>query len=112
MFIYHITQKTDWEEAEKKGSYSAESLQSEGFIHCSLHEQVLDTARRYYAGITGLVLLEIDPELLTSRYMMEPSTGDAFYPHVYGEINVSAVKRIATFEPQHDGEFIFPGELD
>ena len=39
--IYHLTSRRDWNEAQKSGEYRAESLESEGFIHCSTETQVL-----------------------------------------------------------------------
>jgi uncharacterized protein (DUF952 family) len=110
--IYHITLKSDWQLAGERGWYEASSLANEGFIHCSYQAQVADTANRYYAGVQGMVLLEIDPARLDSRWVEEKSTGDALYPHVYGRINLDAVDRVAPFEPQPDGRFIFPVELE
>jgi uncharacterized protein (DUF952 family) len=110
--LYHITLKSEWQLAGERGWYEAPSLASEGFIHCSYKEQVADTANRYYTGAQGLVLLEIDPAKLDSRWVAEVSTGDALYPHVYGRINLDAVQRVAPFEPQPDGRFGFPGELE
>ncbi|MBN2256899.1 MAG: DUF952 domain-containing protein [Anaerolineaceae bacterium] len=112
MYIYHITKNDDWLKAEEIGSYTAPSLDQEGFIHCSFRHQVCDTARRYYAGIHGLVLLEIDPHKLTSRWINEPSTEEELFPHVYGSINLDAVMHIVPFEPQTDGTFNFPMELE
>lgn len=109
--IYHITWMDDWMMAERQGWYDAPSLASDGFIHCSYKDQVIDTAGRYYAGNTCLVLLEIDPAKLQSRLKAEKSTDDALFPHVYGRINLDAVLRVAGFEPQPDGSFIFPMEL-
>jgi uncharacterized protein (DUF952 family) len=33
--IYHITTNAEWQNAQTKGEYTAPSLQTEGFIHCS-----------------------------------------------------------------------------
>jgi uncharacterized protein (DUF952 family) len=109
--IYHIAWMDDWMIAEQQGWYEAPSLGSEGFIHCSYKSQVVDTATRYYAGTKCLLLLEIDPAKLESRWVAEKSTGDALYPHVYGRINLDAVSRVASFEPQPDGSFLIPEEL-
>jgi uncharacterized protein (DUF952 family) len=90
--IYHVTKATDWNAAKQKGFYESDSLQSEGFIHCSLENQVAGVLERYYSGVSGLVKLVIDTDKLTSRYVHEwsPSTQDTF-PHVYGPINTDAV---------------------
>lgn len=111
MLIYHITQESDWLSAVELGYYDAPSLESEGFIHCSYREQVVATATRYYAGVHGLVLLEIDSEKLLSRWVEECSTGDELFPHVYGSIALSAIERVLPFEPGSDGKFILPAEL-
>jgi uncharacterized protein (DUF952 family) len=110
--IYHMTQESEWQLAVERGWYEAPSLASEGFIHCSYKDQVTDTASRYYTGVRGMVLLEIDPGKLESRLVEERSTGDALYPHLYGRLNLGAVLRVADFEPRPDGSFIFPAELD
>ena len=109
MRIYHITHLTDWEKARAAGSYRADSLASEGFIHCSTREQVPATAGRYYKGQTDLLLLEIDPEHLTAPLKYENSVGgQPPFPHIYGSLNLDAVERILPFPPNPDGSFSFP----
>ena len=39
--IYHITRRADWQAALAAHAYTADSLASEGFIHCSTAQQVL-----------------------------------------------------------------------
>jgi uncharacterized protein (DUF952 family) len=91
--IYHVTTATEWQSAKEKGSYTSPSLQAEGFIHCSSDDaQVMGVLQRYFAGKTNLVMLVIDTDKLSSRFVYEwsPSTADTF-PHVYGPINADAV---------------------
>jgi uncharacterized protein (DUF952 family) len=38
--IFHITQLEQWEQAKIIGSYRADSLDIEGFIHCSEVSQI------------------------------------------------------------------------
>lgn len=71
--------------------YQAESLATEGFIHCSFDEQLPDVLRRYYSDFEEVTILEIDPQKLDSRLVVEPSTGGEHYPHIYGSINVEAI---------------------
>jgi uncharacterized protein (DUF952 family) len=54
---------------------------------------VAGVAARFYAEVTEpLVLLEIDPGLLTSMVVEEaPPGGDEAFPHVYGPIDLTAV---------------------
>ena len=58
--IYHIATRADWAAAKAAGAYTADSLASEGFIHCSTAGQVIATANRIFRGQRDLVLLDID----------------------------------------------------
>jgi uncharacterized protein (DUF952 family) len=90
--IYHITTKHDWEAAQESGSYTAPSLATEGFIHCSEEPQVKGVLERYYKGKTDLLKLIIDTSLLQPelKYELAPSVNENF-PHVFGPINLDAV---------------------
>jgi uncharacterized protein (DUF952 family) len=98
MHIYHIVLPEKWDEAAVDEFYEAESLATEGFIHCSFAEQIEGVLERYYSGAKRVVVLEIDPEKLTSRLVKEPSTNNEIYPHIYGKINRDAVVGIAERE--------------
>ncbi len=114
MFIYHITARQDWEAARQAGQYTAPSLAQEGFIHTSTLAQVADTANRFYAGQTGLVLLAIDAEALRSPLRFDPVTThgvEQAFPHIYGPLNLEAVVGVVPFEPAADGTFALPPGL-
>ncbi len=115
--IYHITSRKAWEEAQAKGEYRADSLATEGFIHCSTLSQVLPVAHLYYKGQSGLILLEIEPALLSADLKWEPPSGGApppgvpvgyQFPHVYGPIDLDAVIRVLELESNPDGTFTLP----
>lgn len=91
MFIYHIVLPEKWETVKHNSSYAADSLETEGFIHCSYDHQLDAVIGRYYANEPELVVLTIDPAKLTSELVSEPSTGGEEYPHIYGPINLDAV---------------------
>jgi len=90
--IYHITTKQQWIAALENGHYVAPSLATEGFIHCSEANQVKGVLERYYAEKSDLLKLVIDTEKLSAplKYELAPSINQEF-PHIYGEINTSAV---------------------
>ncbi|MCW5962083.1 MAG: DUF952 domain-containing protein [Pyrinomonadaceae bacterium] len=91
MIVYHIVLPEIWANFAGKPEYAAESLYSEGFIHCSFATQLDAVLERYYSGIEKVVILEIDPDKLSSRYVEEPSTNNEIYPHIYGPINQDAI---------------------
>jgi uncharacterized protein (DUF952 family) len=91
MNVFHVVLPEKWTETSDKDLYEAESLATEGFIHCSFAGQLDGVLERYYSGVERVIILEIDPTRLTSRLVEEPSTNDEIYPHVYGPINTNAV---------------------
>jgi len=105
--IFHITTATEWRAATEAGRYTAPSLDVEGFIHTSTADQVPRTAARFYADIDDLVLLEIDPESVTPEIRWEPSDGELF-PHIYGPLDLAAVRGAHPFGPAPDGSFPRP----
>ena len=114
--ILHITSKSEWAAAQTRGEYSAPSLQTEGFIHCSTEDQVLHVANAFYAGRTDLVLLKLDEAQLKPELKWEPPAGlpapgisesDSF-PHIFGPINLTAVASVLDFVPDPAGNFILP----
>lgn len=94
MKIFHIVLPEVWENFKDKNFYEAESLQTEGFIHCSFPEQIEAVLQRYYAGKEKVLILEIETEKLTSGFVEEPSTNNEIYPHIYGKINREAIEKI------------------
>ena len=109
--IFHIAAAADWEAAIRAGQYRAPSLEAEGFIHCSNHDQVAKVANVRFAGRGDLVLLCVEPERLRSplRYEIgEPETGERF-PHLYGPLEVDAVVAVRPFLEGADG-FPAPAE--
>jgi uncharacterized protein (DUF952 family) len=110
--ILHITPRADWLAALEQGAYAANTLASEGFIHCSTVEQVLGPANAFYRGQTDLVLLLIDPRALSAELVYEDlyDAGQAF-PHIYGPLNLEAVVGVVDFPANADGTFSLPSGL-
>lgn len=102
--VFHICQKQKWEKAQMTGEYRADSLETEGFIHCSEIHQVAGVANARYSDVPDLILLHIDPNRLTSKMIYEEADGQEF-PHVYGAINLDAVVGVSKFEKSERGVF-------
>ena len=111
--ILHITQESEWLAAVSTGFYRADSLQTEGFVHCSTVEQVLGPANAMFHGQDGLVLLAIDPEQVGAPIVYEDcyESGQEF-PHIYGPLEIEAVTAVISFPPQDDGSFVLPKVLE
>lgn len=108
--IFHITTRRAWQAALAAGRYEAESLKSEGFIHLSSARQVVRVANRFFKGQSGLVLLHVNQDLVSSPVKYECVDGDTF-PHVYGLLNLDAVVGVYDFREEAGGGFSLPMEL-
>lgn len=96
--IYHIAACSDWESMKNSNEYSIETLEKEGFIHCSKWEQLPATIKRYFANRDDIVLLKIDTKRLNAPLIYEAaSDGSGFFPHAFGPINTSSVIQILEF---------------
>jgi uncharacterized protein (DUF952 family) len=92
--IYHIVQKSEWDQQIDLPQYTAASLDIEGFIHASNLEQIAGTLSRFFATeIDNVVILKIDPTLLLPKLVYEPA-GDELFPHIFGGINKNAIVEI------------------
>jgi uncharacterized protein (DUF952 family) len=93
--IYHVVTQQNWQIAQQRGFYAAESLALEGFIHCSTINQVKGVVERYYKNVPNLLLLHIDETKLTAplKYELAPSINEEF-PHIFGQLNLDAVVEV------------------
>lgn len=106
--IYHIAEQTIWLAQQDADTYQPTEFKQEGFIHCSDLQQVERTANNYYQGRDDLVLLEIDPTQLIPETRYENLLGGTEkFPHVYGEINKSAVQQVIALRWSEEGGLVF-----
>ncbi|GAA2144918.1 DUF952 domain-containing protein [Glycomyces algeriensis] len=98
--LLHLTEPGLWEAALAAGVYEGSTrgrtLAEEGFIHCSLPEQLEAVAALVYGDHPGpLVVLVIDTELVDVPIRYEaPAPGAPEYPHLYGPLPTSAVVEV------------------
>jgi uncharacterized protein (DUF952 family) len=109
--IYHITRSEQWIQSSPTGSYSGDTLATEGFIHCSTLQQVVRTANAFFHGQPGLILLCIDSSKVEPAIKYEDAGNGELFPHIYGPLNIEAVSEVLPFEPGPDGFFALPPKL-
>ena len=114
--LYRIAEPADWHHAQKTGFFASADLAAEGFIHSSEVHQILETARRYYAGRADLVLLEWDQAALTAAGVRVEREWVAsrrqHFAHVFGPVPVAAVRRTWPFAADAAGKFALPAGLE
>ena len=107
MTIFKIVPAALWAEAELAGRFTGSPADlQDGFIHFSTAKQVRGTAARHFAGITDLLLVAVNGEALPMRW--EPSRGGQLFPHLYGDLPLTAVKWTAPLPIGANGLHEFP----
>ena len=98
-WLYHLALAADWQQARQLGEYRistrGQALEQVGFIHASYADQLEGTHQRFYADVSDLRLLVIDPTRLVAhgiavRPEAAPGSGELF-PHLYGPLPLDAV---------------------
>jgi len=107
--IYKICSASAWREAERQGVYrgSADDTR-DGFIHFSTASQVAETARKFFLGQTGLFLIEVDADALGKALRWERSRNNELFPHLYGELDLGAVRAVLNLSTRSDGHHDVP----
>jgi uncharacterized protein (DUF952 family) len=110
--IYKICSAGEWAEAERRGAFTGSAIDlSDGFIHFSTAGQVIETARRHFAGQDGLVLVTVDTTRLERAIRWEPSRGGDLFPHLYGPLPVEATVEVQPLPMRPDGTHSFPPQI-
>ena len=104
--IFHLTAAATWADARRAGVYTADSLATEGFIHCSTAGQVVWVANNRFRGRRDFLLLHIDSDRLSAPVKYENLEGGTqLFPHIYGPLNLDAVIEVTPFQPDEAGAF-------
>lgn len=111
--LFHVTTQEDWKQNQKGGLYRPESLEEEGFIHCSSGSQLEETANRIYGDKDQILLLVIDASRIREdvKYEKDVETGQKF-PHIYAPLNVNAVIDKIEIHAEKDGTFKINFSID
>jgi uncharacterized protein (DUF952 family) len=109
-YIYHITTRAEWAEAQLKGFYCPPGYATDGFIHFSLLDQVVGTAGRYYKGVPDLIVLKVNTYKVKAEIHSEQAPNGGWYPHLYGILNLDAVENTIPLSVAVDGAVQFKDE--
>lgn len=93
MRIYKILPRAEWTAAQAAGRFEGSAVDhADGYIHFSTAAQAGETARRYFSGLSDLVVLEVEGDDLGAALRWEPSRGGDLFPHLYGALDAGAVR--------------------
>ena len=110
--IYKICEQEAWRAAAASGAYRGSAVDGrDGFIHFSTAEQLAETAAKYFAGQTDLMLIAVDADLLGAALKWEPSRGGALFPHLYAVLPVTAVRWAKPLADEVEGRRELPESM-
>lgn len=110
---YRLATPDRWSEVMAEGRFAGDPHDvADGFIHLSAADQVEGTLVKHYNEHERLLLVEIDLSALGETVKWETSRGGALFPHVYGEIPVSAVRGMRHVRRNEEGDWILPADLE
>jgi len=107
--IYKICPVALWCAAERLGCFGGSEVdRRDGFIHFSTAAQAAETAAKHFAGQRELLLVHVDTTALGEALKWEPSRGGALFPHLYGDLDLKAVRKVDPLPLGADGRHQFP----
>lgn len=110
--IYKIADPADWGAALLSGTYTgSEHDRRDGFIHFSTADQTPGTLFKHFAEATRLVFVAIDAGALGAALKWEKSRGGEDFPHLYGDLPLSAVIEAHLLSRGTDGEWTLPEDF-
>ena len=110
--IFKIVGAEEWRAAEAAGVFVGSAVdRADGYIHFSTAAQAPETAAKWFAGRSDLMLAAVDADALGSALRWEPSRGGALFPHLYGPLPLDAVVWTRPLPLGEEGRHLF-GSLE
>ena len=118
--LLHVTTKDEWERGRETGHLRPASLDDVGFVHLCTPAQAVGVLDAFFRGREDLLLLVVDPARLGAELRWEdPAPPDPdrepeahagqLFPHLYGPLEVEAVREARPIHPGPDGRFTLVG---
>lgn len=90
MLIYKILRRPEWDAFRAAGETAGAPVDlADGYIHFSTAAQVAETAAKWFATDSDLVLLACRAPDLGDDLKWEPSRGGALFPHLYRHLRLT-----------------------
>lgn len=109
LFAYKILTGDQFAQFKADGLFTGAPVDlADGYIHMSTREQAAETVAKHFAGQDRLVMLMIDLAPFGDAVKWEVSRGGARFPHLYGDLPMSAVAGKVVLRLGDDGRHQFP----
>ena len=108
-FIYKIASRPVFEASAATGRFAGMPIDlKDGYVHFSTAAQLAETLRLHFAGQSDLIVFSVSCFDLGAGLRWEPSRGGQLFPHLYGELPMSAVVDQAVVAVAADGRVQLP----
>ena len=102
--IYKLLPQSEWQAAKAAGVFKGSGIDlADGYIHFSTGQQAQETASRYFAAQTDLMLLTLEADDLGPKLVWEPSRGGDLFPHLYEPLTLDKVLAETLLELESGG---------
>lgn len=92
MLIFKIFLRPEWNHLRDTGFTAGAPIDvADGYIHFSTAAQAAETAAKYFAGQSDLVLVAVETPPLGAALKWEASRGGALFPHLYRPLTMDDV---------------------
>jgi uncharacterized protein (DUF952 family) len=92
MLIYKILRRPEWDAFRAAGQTAGAPIDlADGYIHFSTAAQVAETAAKWFATESDLVLVAFEADRLGPALKWEPSRGGQLFPHLYRPLKLDEV---------------------
>ena len=109
LFAYKVLTADQFAQFKADGVFKGAPVDlADGYIHLSTRAQAAETVAKHFAGQDRLVMLMIDLAPFGDAVKWEVSRGGALFPHLYGDLPMSAVAGKVVLRIGEDGKHLFP----
>ena len=92
MQIYKIFRRAEWDAFRTAGTTPGAPIDViDGYIHFSTAATVAETAAKYFATESDLVLVAFNSDSLGAALKWEAARGGVLFPHLYRSLDLSEV---------------------
>jgi len=110
--VYKLLLKSEWQAIDEDGIFKGTPLDlADGYIHLSTARQVVETARLHFKNKGPLVLAEFSAGDFGEALKYEAARDGSLFPHQYGVLKRSQVKRHWALQDLGSGAYSFPDEF-
>lgn len=109
----HICAWEHWIGQNHQNEYEPEQFAQDGFVHCTDDaSRLMEIANCFYQhDLRPYVALEIDLDAVSALAIYEDEANE--FPHIYGRVPLSSIRRKVLIERADDGTFLhIAGEAD